>query len=263
MFKAGDWAGAEAAYTRALELDSTSAPAWGNRSAARLKRGRAADALADAVAAIAARRDYVRGYERQGAALEALGRMAEARAAYAAGLAVAPSGGADAAALASLRGRLRDLDARPAGGDGNAPASPPARTGTVVPAWARAIDTVRDSGRIVMLICALFALLLRPFGGQASNIAFKVIQALGLVLHILLIIREAGLPRWDTEVSARRDRGGMGVVDVCVCVWGGGLSLVAVSHRCRLSDICSFHSRSDRHAASPHATRHAVRSRRP
>ena len=95
-FKAGDWAGAEDAYTRALALDSTSAPAFGNRSAARLKLGRASDALADAEKAIAAKRDYTRGYERKGAALEALGRSSDARAAYAAGLA---AGGTDAHAV--------------------------------------------------------------------------------------------------------------------------------------------------------------------
>ena len=39
------------------------------------------DALADADKAIAAKRDYTRGYERKGAALEALGRSADARAA--------------------------------------------------------------------------------------------------------------------------------------------------------------------------------------
>ena len=41
-FKAGDWAGAEELYSRAIALDASSAAALGNRAAARLKLGRAA-----------------------------------------------------------------------------------------------------------------------------------------------------------------------------------------------------------------------------
>ena len=71
-FIKGDWEDAAEAYTRAL-ADDAFGPRWilySNRSAARLKMGRGAEAVIDAKAATDANVEYWKGWSRLGAALQ-------------------------------------------------------------------------------------------------------------------------------------------------------------------------------------------------
>lgn len=80
-----------AAYTKAIELDSSDHVFFSNRSAAYLSKGDASNALADGEKCVEISPQWPKGYTRKGAALHALKRYEEAVAAYEAGLKIAPS----------------------------------------------------------------------------------------------------------------------------------------------------------------------------
>jgi tetratricopeptide (TPR) repeat protein len=85
LFRVGDFAGAEAAYSAAVAADSSAAAFYANRAAARLKLGAHEDALQDADAALALDPAHARARHRRAAALAKLGpsRAAEAAEEYA------------------------------------------------------------------------------------------------------------------------------------------------------------------------------------
>lgn len=80
-----------AAYTKAIELDSTDHVFFSNRSAAYLSKGDAENALADGEKCIEISPQWAKGYSRKGAALHSLKRYNDAVNAYEAGLKVSPS----------------------------------------------------------------------------------------------------------------------------------------------------------------------------
>ncbi len=85
LFRVGDFAGAEAAYSAAVAADSSAAAFYANRAAARLKLGAHENALQDADAALALDPAHARARHRRAAALAKLGpsRAAEAAEEYA------------------------------------------------------------------------------------------------------------------------------------------------------------------------------------
>lgn len=88
---AGAFDDAIAAYTKAIELDSSDHVFFSNRSAAFLSKGDAFSALQDGEECIRLNPSFVKGYSRKGAALHALKRYDEALAAYDQGLLSAPT----------------------------------------------------------------------------------------------------------------------------------------------------------------------------
>eukprot|EP00962_Isochrysis_galbana_P012149 scaffold3420_cov115-Isochrysis_galbana.AAC.8 len=90
-FKAGRFAEAVAAFSRAHAEFPADAQVLGNRSAAYAKLGQHSEALADAQAAVSADFSYVKGYYRQASSLIALGRFGDAAQAASAGLALQPN----------------------------------------------------------------------------------------------------------------------------------------------------------------------------
>ena len=88
---------------------------YSNRSAAYLSKGDAQTALYDAVKCIDLKCDWPKGYSRKGAALHALKRYDDAKAAYQEGLAIAPQ---DAGCLAGVKEVDKILSASAAGPPG-------------------------------------------------------------------------------------------------------------------------------------------------
>lgn len=89
-FKAGRYAAAVEAYTKAIELNPSQHTTYSNRSAAYVKLGgKDAEALADAERCVEIEPGWAKGHSRKAAALIALGRFEEAEAACEAGLFVA------------------------------------------------------------------------------------------------------------------------------------------------------------------------------
>jgi stress-induced-phosphoprotein 1 len=80
-----------AAYTKAIELDSSDHVFFSNRSAAYLSKGDGVNALADGEKCIEISPQWAKGYTRKGAALHALKRYPDAVNAYEAGLKIAPN----------------------------------------------------------------------------------------------------------------------------------------------------------------------------
>ncbi|KAL1503942.1 hypothetical protein AB1Y20_010361 [Prymnesium parvum] len=89
-FREGRIAAADALWTRALLRRPADATLLSNRSAARLLLGRAEESLADAAEAVRLRPGWAKAHARHAAALDALGRTAEAVGAYEKGLALQP-----------------------------------------------------------------------------------------------------------------------------------------------------------------------------
>ncbi|GLE08990.1 hypothetical protein PINS_up020465 [Pythium insidiosum] len=90
-------------YSQAIALNPNDHVFFSNRSAAHLSLQNADQALADADACIAIKRDWAKGYARKGAALHALRRYDDAAAAYEAGLAVEPQNAACQSGLDEVR----------------------------------------------------------------------------------------------------------------------------------------------------------------
>jgi tetratricopeptide (TPR) repeat protein len=115
LFRVGDFAGAEAAYSAAVAADPSAAAFYANRAAARLKLGAHDDALQDADAALALDPAHARARHRRAAALAKLGpsRAAEAAEEYARVAAAHPghagvAAEAEAAAEAARRFRAEE-----------------------------------------------------------------------------------------------------------------------------------------------------------
>lgn len=101
-FKAGDYAAAIEAYTKALDIDPKLHLCFSNRSAAYLKLGNSAEkALSDAIKCIELRPEFGKGYSRKAAALQELERWDEAIATCEQGIATASDD--------ALRTTLRDV----------------------------------------------------------------------------------------------------------------------------------------------------------
>ena len=115
LFRVGDFAGAEVAYSAAVAADPSAAAFYANRAAARLKLGAHEDALQDADAALALDPAHARARHRRAAALAKLGpsRAAEAAKEYARVAAAHPghagvTAEAEAAAEAARRFRAEE-----------------------------------------------------------------------------------------------------------------------------------------------------------
>jgi len=105
----GNYEGAIAAYTKAIELNPNDHVFYSNRSAAYLSKNSAEEALRDAEKCIEVKPDWAKGYSRKGAALHALRNYEDAVSAYEDGLKIAPGdpgcqSGMDAAEKAMFSG---------------------------------------------------------------------------------------------------------------------------------------------------------------
>lgn len=112
QLQAGNYEGAIAAYTKAIELDATDHVFFSNRSAAYLSAGKAEEALKDAEKVIELKMDWPKGYSRKGAALHKMKRYDDAVKAYEDGLNIAPTD----AALKSGLDEVTKLARAPPGG---------------------------------------------------------------------------------------------------------------------------------------------------
>lgn len=108
-----------AAYTKAIELDSSDHVFFSNRSAAYLSKGDATHALQDGEKCVQMAPQWAKGYSRKGAALHALKRYDDAIATYQAGLAIAPN---DAGLKSGLEEVQKAKNAPPRGMGGIPPA---------------------------------------------------------------------------------------------------------------------------------------------
>ncbi|PRW32888.1 tRNA pseudouridine synthase [Chlorella sorokiniana] len=127
LFREGKFPEAAAKYAEALEQDPEDAALYSNRSAARLKAGQAADALADAQAAIMLRPDWDKAHFRLGCALEQLGQLDQALEAFEAGLDINSSSRELSDRVRQLKKRMRQ-EQQAAGGLGG-PGAPAAAAG--------------------------------------------------------------------------------------------------------------------------------------
>lgn len=93
-FSAGDWAGAIARFTEAIECDPTDHVFFSNRSAAYLSLGSTSEALADARECVRLNATWAKGYSRLGAALWKDGNLVEAAKSYDQGLKLDPANAA-------------------------------------------------------------------------------------------------------------------------------------------------------------------------
>jgi L1 cell adhesion molecule like protein len=89
-FKNKDYAAAVTSFTEAIKLSPEKVEYYSNRSAAYLKAGQHAEALADADKCVSLNPEWSKGYSRQGATLFAMKEYTKAVAAYAAGMAIEP-----------------------------------------------------------------------------------------------------------------------------------------------------------------------------
>ena len=90
-FKEKDFEKAVEIFSQAIKENPDDHTLWGNRSAAALKLGKSADALADAETCIDLKPDWARGWQRKAYALQALGRKEEALVAFEKGYDVDPT----------------------------------------------------------------------------------------------------------------------------------------------------------------------------
>lgn len=101
-FKAGDYEGAVASYSKAIQLDGSMAAARNNRAMALLKLERWQEALTDCEAVLSSDAGNVKAMLRRGQALRQLGNADGARAAYEDVLKVQPKNKEAESALAAL-----------------------------------------------------------------------------------------------------------------------------------------------------------------
>jgi stress-induced-phosphoprotein 1 len=104
-------------YTYAIEKDGTNHVFFSNRSAAHLSKGDAQNALIDAEACIKVKGDWAKGYNRKGAALQTLGKIEEAIAAFESGLKVDPNNAALKDGLKNARAKMQSKMPNPFGAD--------------------------------------------------------------------------------------------------------------------------------------------------
>lgn len=211
-FAAGNFADAVSSFSEALALHARD-PAGGNahvyhsnRSAAYLKLGDAPKALQDADACIQLKRDWPKGYSRRGAALYALGRLADAQRAYQDGLALH---GANPALLDGLRSVEAKLAAaqsfRPpsssANGSNTTAPRPASSLRAFVAADKAALFRAYQFG-LRSLMLALFVLYWLPLGSLAFG-AFALFFQLALVNYGSFLFFTHGLPKWQAAYAQR------------------------------------------------------------
>jgi len=225
MLQAGDLAAAVRAYARAASLDPRSPRAPSNSAIARLRMGDAASleaAVRDADEAIARDANWAKAYSTKGAALEGLGRRAEARDAYQAGLRVdaasetlrenlarleraasagagAPSPGAAAAGAQQRRSASAGAAGANAGAGAGAGAAPAGDWYPVPPplvAEAQAPATVAQktlqAARVLLLLLAVAYLL--PLRNGIPVLAFNSLMALSAAVHAAVLLMRYPVP---------------------------------------------------------------------
>ncbi|KAJ2159780.1 Small glutamine-rich tetratricopeptide repeat-containing protein 2 [Coemansia sp. RSA 552] len=101
-----DYAGAAAAYSKAIDLVTDNAVYYGNRAAAYSQSGEHEKAVADATRALEIDSSYGKGYSRLGLAYFGLGKFAEAAEAYEKGLALDPNNKVMQASLESAKAKM-------------------------------------------------------------------------------------------------------------------------------------------------------------
>ncbi|KAK9840933.1 hypothetical protein WJX81_001084 [Elliptochloris bilobata] len=137
-FRNGAYLKAAALYTRGLKADPGNAVLLSNRCACLLKLHKLDKALADAQECVRVRGDWDKSHFRLGSALEALGRQAEAFAAFKRARDCNPENAEAAAKLQTVRGSSKDsaAPAHRAGAGAPAPAGTAANGSSHAPAVA-------------------------------------------------------------------------------------------------------------------------------
>lgn len=209
-FSAGRFADAIASFSEAIALHAKNGEAnnlhvyHSNRSAAYLKQGDGASALADAEKCIALKRDWTKGYSRKGAALYYLGRYADAYRAYKDGLALEAS---NVALLDGLRSVEQKMAAPAASAAPRAPASHPATTTS-----AKTLKEFLLADKKAMF--GLFQFLMRwvlllsfllywiPVVVPAY-VAFGLFFKVALFNHLSYLMFTHGVPKWQAAYAQR------------------------------------------------------------
>lgn len=207
-FAAGSYANAVSEFSEAIALHARSGEGqahvyFSNRSAAHLKLGDGAAALADAEQCVALRRDWAKGYSRKGAALYHLGRFADASRAYKDGLALEASNAALLDGLRSVEQRLAAPSRVPTGATRSTP--PTAGSATTLRAFLAADKTAafqcfQFSLRSVLLLA--FVLFWVPVAVPAPA-AFSAFFQVALFNHASYLVFTHGVPKWQAAYAQR------------------------------------------------------------
>jgi tetratricopeptide (TPR) repeat protein len=190
--------------SQAIARDSANHVYFSNRATAHFKLGNWTAALTDADAAIANKRDFAKAYGTRGAALQQLGRLQEAVAAYRAGMAFDSTN-------ATLRGNLADaerqLQARATSGSNGSggsarPAAPASGAGAGARRPATPVGGVLGqlvlASRLAMLATTVVYVL--PLGGLSYSAYYWLLLA-SAVAHGGLIVMAHGRPQFSAQVS--------------------------------------------------------------
>lgn len=223
--RSGDLDAAADAYTRALSLDPGDPALYHNRAVVRLRQRKYGDALADADAALSRKPDYSKAVSTRGAALQHLGRIEEAAAAFRLGLAfdpastslqdnlraaeamvaaraarVAAGGGGDGSSSGAHpppAAPRASAAARPAPGVAAAPPPPPATAGGVV--WpVGSLPRVVLAARLAVTAALLLYLL--PVG-SVSRSAWYFAMLAAAVAHVTDVLHRLGAPASLTDAA--------------------------------------------------------------
>jgi len=111
-FDEGEFLAAVRLYTKAIELDEKNHVLYSNRSAAYLKAGKHAEALADGKHCLVLCPSYAKGHARIGNALVAQGKLAEAKGAFERGLGLESGNSACAEGLAVVERTVAEQRAK-------------------------------------------------------------------------------------------------------------------------------------------------------
>ncbi|TYZ64160.1 hypothetical protein PybrP1_006307 [[Pythium] brassicae (nom. inval.)] len=209
-FAAGSYANAVSEFSEAIALHARSGEGqahvyFSNRSAAYLKLGDGAAALADAEQCVALRRDWAKGYSRKGAALYHLGRYADASRAYRDGLTIEASN-------AALLDGLRSVELRLAAAQQSAPGAPRSAAGTTPPAGAKSLREFVAADKAAAFQCFQFAMrsvLLLAFVlywvpvAVPAPAAFGAFFQVALFNHASYLVFTHGVPKWQAAYAQR------------------------------------------------------------
>lgn len=207
-FSAGNYADAVASFSEAIALHARSGEGnahvyYSNRSAAYLKLGDGAKALADAEQCVTLKRDWTKGYSRKGAALYHLGRYADAYRAYKDGLALEASN-------AALLDGLRSVEQRMAAPAAPASAAPPPATRPSTSAKTVKEFVAADKAALFQLfqfamrcvLLLLFVLYWVPLV-VPSHVAFSTFFKVALFNHVSYLMFTHGVPKWQAAYAQR------------------------------------------------------------
>lgn len=220
-FAAGRYEDAVASFTEAIALQHKSDGGGdlhvyhSNRSAAYLKTGDGAKALADAEQCISLKRSWAKGYSRKGAALYHLARYADAYRAYKDGLAL-DSG--NAALLDSLRSVELKMAAPPGGTSSRPsasysappPAARPAASGSSAPAKTLKSLVARDKAAMFqsfqfLLRCVMLTLFVSYWLPVLvpAYVAYATFFKLALFNYASYLLFTHGRPQWQAAYAQR------------------------------------------------------------